>query len=52
MNELLADVSVVPTTFFVDHTGTVVGEVLTGSRTKAQWMTVIQGMLASLPAGS
>ncbi|MBA4364933.1 MAG: hypothetical protein C0398_02860 [Coprothermobacter sp.] len=52
MTEMLADVSVVPTTFFVDHTGTVVGEVLTGSRTKAQWMSVIQGMLANLPAGS
>lgn len=52
MTEMLADVSVVPTTFFVDHTGTVVGKVLTGSRTKAQWMSVIQGMLASLPAGS
>jgi thiol-disulfide isomerase/thioredoxin len=51
-NDMLADVSVVPTTFFVDRTGKVVGEVLTGSRTKAQWMTVIQGMLASLPAGS
>jgi thiol-disulfide isomerase/thioredoxin len=52
ITEMLADVSVVPTTFFVDHTGTVVGEVLTGSRTKAQWMSVIQGVLASLPAGS
>jgi hypothetical protein len=29
-----------------------VGEVLTGSHTKAQWMTVIQGVLANLPAGS
>jgi thiol-disulfide isomerase/thioredoxin len=52
MTEMLADVSVVPTTFFVDRTGTVVGEVLTGSRTKAQWMTVIQDMLANLPTGS
>jgi len=52
MTEMLADVSVVPTTFFVDRTGTVVGEVLTGSRTKAQWMSVIQGVLANLPAGS
>jgi thiol-disulfide isomerase/thioredoxin len=50
--EMLADVSVVPTTFFVDRTGTVVGEVLTGSRTKAQWMSVIRGVLANLPAGS
>jgi len=52
MTEMLADVSVVPTTFFVDRTGTVVGEVLTGSRTKAQWMGIIQGVLANLPAGS
>jgi thiol-disulfide isomerase/thioredoxin len=51
-NDILADVSVVPTTFFVDRTGTVVGEVLTGSRSKAEWMSVIQGMLASLPTGS
>ena len=50
--EMLADVSVVPTTFFVDRTGTVVGKVLAGSHTKAEWMSVIQGMLASLPAGS
>lgn len=50
--EMLADVSVVPTTFFVDRTGTVVGEILTGSRTKAQWMSVIQGVLANLSAGS
>jgi len=52
MTEMLADVSVVPTTFFVDRTGTVVGEILTGSRSKAEWMSVIQGMLANLPAGS
>jgi thiol-disulfide isomerase/thioredoxin len=52
MTEMLAGVSVVPTTFFVNRTGTVVGEVLTGSHTKAQWMTVIQSMLANLPTGS
>lgn len=52
MTEMLADVSLVPTTFFVDRTGTVVGEILTGSHTKAEWMTIIQGMLANLPAGS
>jgi hypothetical protein len=51
-NDMLADVSVVPTTFFVDRTGTVVGEVLTGSRSKAEWMSIIQGMLASLATGS
>jgi len=52
MTEMLADVSLVPTTFFVDRTGTVVGEILTGSHTKAEWMTIIQGMLANLPSGS
>lgn len=46
--ELLADVSVVPTTFFVDRTGKVVGDVLTGSHTKAEWMTIIQEVLANL----
>jgi thiol-disulfide isomerase/thioredoxin len=50
--EMLADVSVVPTTFFVDRTGTVVSEVLTGSHTKAQWMSIIQGVLANLPTRS
>jgi len=52
LTEMLADVSVVPTTFFVDRTGKVVAEVLTGSRSKAEWMTVIRGVLANLPAGS
>jgi thiol-disulfide isomerase/thioredoxin len=46
--ELLADVSVVPTTFFVDRTGKVVGDVLTGSHTKAEWMTIIRNVLANL----
>ena len=50
--ELLADVSVVPTTFFVDRAGTVVGAVLEGSKSKAEWTSIIQGTLASLPAGS
>lgn len=52
MQHLLVSVSVVPTTFFVDRTGTVVGKVLTGSKSKAQWISIIQSMLASLPAGS
>ena len=52
MTEMLVDVSLVPTTFFVDRTGTVVGKVLAGSHTKAEWISIIQGMLASLPAGS
>ncbi len=51
MYDMLADVSVVPTTFFVDHTGTVVGSVLTGSHTKAEWMSIIQGVFAALPTG-
>ncbi|MCE5192605.1 MAG: TlpA disulfide reductase family protein [Candidatus Cryosericum sp.] len=52
MQHLLVSVNFVPTTFFVDRTGTVVGEVLTGSKSKAQWTSIIQGVLASLPAGS
>lgn len=52
LTEMLADVSVVPTTFFVDRAGTVVGAVLEGSKSKAEWMTVIRGVLADLPAGS
>lgn len=50
--ELLADVSVVPTTFFVDSTGKVVGKILTGSHSKAEWMSIIQDTLASLSKGS
>lgn len=52
LQNVLSSVSVVPTTFFVDRTGSVVGTILTGSRSKAQWVSVIQNMLASLPAGS
>lgn len=52
LQNVLVSVSVVPTTFFVDRTGTVVGKVLTGSKSKAQWISIIQGMLATLPAGS
>lgn len=51
MYDMLADVSVVPTTFFVDRTGTVVGQVLTGSHTKAEWMSIIQGVFAALSTG-
>jgi thiol-disulfide isomerase/thioredoxin len=51
-SNLLADISVVPTTFFVDRHGTVVHEILTGSRSKAEWQTIITGVLAGLPAGS
>ena len=49
---LLADISVVPTTFFVDRNGRVVGEIFTGSRSKAEWQTIVAGILADLPAGS
>lgn len=52
LQNVLSSVSVVPTTFFVDRTGTVVGQILTGSKSKAQWISIIQSMLASLPAGS
>jgi len=51
-SNLLADISVVPTTFFVDHTGKVVEKVLTGSKTKTEWRMIIEGIMADLPAGS
>lgn len=47
---LLADIAVVPTTFFVSRTGKVVAEVLTGSRTKTAWQAVIEQIMKDLPA--
>lgn len=44
---LLTDVSVVPTTFFVDQEGTVLGAAL-GARDKTEWEELINGLLEEL----
>lgn len=44
---LLTDVSVVPTTFFVDQEGTVLGAAL-GARDKTEWGDLIDGLLEEL----
>ena len=41
----LSDVSVVPTTFFVDSQGRVVAEVYTGSRSYDEWAQIIEELL-------
>lgn len=42
----LSGVSSVPTTFFVDATGNLVGESYVGSRSAEQWQGIIDGLLA------
>lgn len=44
---LLTDVSVVPTTFFMDQEGTVLGAAL-GARDKTEWGELIDGLLEEL----
>lgn len=45
---LLAQVSVVPTTVFVDQNGAQVGEIYLGSKSKADWAAVIDALLAKV----
>ena len=47
--KVLSQVSAVPTTFFVDETGTMVGEVYVGSRSYAAWNEIIQQLLEKQP---
>lgn len=42
----LSGVSSVPTTFFVDASGNLVGESYVGSRTAEKWQSIIDGLLA------
>lgn len=46
-NALLYDVSAVPTTFFIDENGKVLGGVV-GAREKAVWKEIIDGLLEEL----
>lgn len=44
----LAEVTAVPTTYFVDENGLPVGDVLVGSRSYEDWAAIVDGLLASL----
>lgn len=46
-NALLTDVTAVPTTFFVDEEGRVLGEVV-GARDKESWKKMIDALLEEL----
>lgn len=53
LNEgVLGNILGFPTTYFIDSEGNVVGESVLGSRTKAEWLDVIQEMLALAEAGA
>ena len=45
---LLSQVQSVPTTFFVDKDGNRIGEAYIGSRSKADWKTIIDKTLAEV----
>ncbi len=45
---LLYQITSVPTTFFVDKDGNQVGEVYVGSKTKAEWKSIIEHTLAEV----
>ena len=47
-NTLLSSISGVPTSFFVDSDGKVVGEVITGSRSKEEYLEIMLEVLESL----
>ena len=42
----LSNIQVVPTTFFVDSQGRLIGKEVTGSRSKEAWIEVIEGVFA------
>lgn len=42
----LSNIQVVPTTFFVDSQGKLIGKEVTGSRSKEDWIEVIEGVFA------
>lgn len=50
LSEILQNTMYVPTTYFVDAEGRILGEPLVGSRTKEDWKSVILENLASLNA--
>lgn len=48
LSAFLSDVEYVPTTFFVDKNGNIVGESYAGARSKNQWLSVIQSEQANI----
>lgn len=48
LNAGLAEIYSVPTTFFLDENGSVVGETYVGSRSKEEWSTIIDSVLSGL----
>lgn len=48
LNGRLAEISAVPTTFFVDQEGNVVGETYTGARSYEEWKSVIEKELSEV----
>ena len=42
LNGVLSEIYAVPTTFFVDSSGKIVGKVYTGSRTLKQWQEIVE----------
>ena len=48
LNGSLAGISAVPTTFFVDKEGNIVGETYTGSRSYEEWESVIEKELSGV----
>ena len=48
VSSILADITAVPTTYFVDENGNQVGEVYIGSKSKAQWQKIISGLLENM----
>ena len=45
MKEFVGGISAVPTTFFVDEDGNVLGVGISGSRTKEKWREIIEALL-------
>ena len=45
LNGVLSDIYAVPTTFFVDSEGKIIGQVYTGSRTLKQWQAIVDPLL-------
>lgn len=48
LNAGLAKIYSVPTTFFVDSNGSIVGETYVGSRSKEEWSAIIDSVLSSM----
>ena len=46
--DIIAQVQVVPTTYFVDGNGRMVGEVYYGARSESDWLEIIQTTLANM----